>query len=67
MDGILIVGWLACAIFAAVIASSKGRSGGAWFLLGCLFGIFTLLAVGFMPAEKKKMPQPAQRLDKSYA
>lgn len=46
--------WLTCAVFTAVIASSKGRSGLGWFLIGCLFGIFALLAVGFMPAQKKE-------------
>lgn len=36
------------AIFSAVLASSKGRSGIGWFFVGLLFGPFGLL-VGFMP------------------
>jgi len=49
--------WLGCAIVSAVIASSKGRSGGGWFILGAIFGIFALVAVAFMPAVAK--PEPA--------
>jgi len=41
--------WLLFAIFSAVIASSKNRSGGGWFLIGFLFGPFGLL-VAALPA-----------------
>lgn len=51
--------WFACAIFTGIIANSKGRNGAVWFLLGCLFGIFALLAVGFMPAQKKEEAKQA--------
>lgn len=42
--------WVLCGVFAAMVASSKGRSGLGWGLLGFLFGPLALLAVGFMPA-----------------
>jgi hypothetical protein len=35
---------------AAWVAATKGRASGCWFVLGCLFGVFALLAVGFAPA-----------------
>lgn len=46
--------WLTVAGFTAMIASSKGRSGFGWFVLGALFGILALLAVGFMPPIKDR-------------
>ena len=33
-----IIIWIVCGIGAAAIASSKGRSAGAWFLGGLLLG-----------------------------
>lgn len=39
----LVVFWLICAVIAAAIASSKGRSGFGWFLLGCLFSVVAVL------------------------
>lgn len=36
---------------AMLIANSRGRSGGHWFLLGCLLGPFALL-VAFLPSLK---------------
>ena len=50
----LYIFWFACAVFTAIIANSKGRSGAVWFLVGCCFGILALIAVGFMPAQKKE-------------
>ena len=52
---ILLIGpilWFLCGIFSAIIASNKGRSGCAWFLLGVLFGPFGLL-VAALPAEQR--------------
>lgn len=51
MIGILI--WVICGVFAAVVANSKGFNVGLWLLLGFLFGIFALIAVAAIPAEKK--------------
>ena len=39
--------WILFAVFSAMIASSKGRSAGNWFIVGFLFGPFGLL-VGLM-------------------
>lgn len=41
----LLLIWLAFAILTAMAASSRGRSGFLWFLLGVFFGIFALIAV----------------------
>lgn len=45
-----IIIWIVCGIGAAAIASSKGRSAGAWLLGGLLLGPIGLLIVGFMGA-----------------
>lgn len=44
--------WIICAIVAAVIASSKGRSAFGWFLLGCLISIFAVILVAVLPSQK---------------
>ena len=43
--------WLLFAIFSAVIASSKNRSGLGWFCIGFLAGPF-----GFVVAFMEKLP-----------
>jgi hypothetical protein len=48
MELIVPIIWLLCGVGAAMIASSKGRSGCGWFVAGALFGPFALLVVGFM-------------------
>ncbi len=42
----LIVVNIICGGFASFVASTKGREGVSWFLLGCLFGFIALVAVG---------------------
>lgn len=49
----LIAVWFLCAIVTAIIASSKGRSGVGWFLVGCVIGIFGIILVACMPSLKK--------------
>lgn len=41
--------WFLFAVLTAVVASSKGRTGLGWFLLGALFGIFALILVAILP------------------
>lgn len=53
MLGLFWGAWFVCAIFTAVIASSRGRNGFGWFLLGALFGIFALIAAAAMPVVEK--------------
>jgi len=53
MLGLFWGAWFVCAIFTAVIASSRGRSGFGWFVLGALFGIFALIAAAAMPIVAK--------------
>lgn len=53
--------WICCGIAAAMVASSKGRVPGRWFLLGLAIGpfalIFALLASKEGPGEgEKKCP-----------
>jgi hypothetical protein len=42
-----VVLWVLCAVFSAAIASSKGRSVLAWFLIGLICGPFGLLVFAF--------------------
>ena len=52
--------WIICGIFSAIIASSKGRNGFGLLVLGLIFGIFALLAVGFMPSTMKQKDTTAK-------
>lgn len=48
----LLIFWLAVAVVTAVIASSKGRSGFGWFLLGCALSLLALILVAVLPTKK---------------
>ena len=52
MDYLLL--WIGCGVFSAIIAGSKGRSFGGWLVLGLIFGVFALLAAGFMPKVEEQ-------------
>ncbi len=45
---VYVVVWLVCGVLAGAVASSKGRSGGGWFLIGFLLGPLGLIAAGCM-------------------
>lgn len=49
--GFLVL-WLIFGIITGVIASSKGRSGIGWFLIGCIIGIFGIILVAVLPSLK---------------
>ena len=42
-----------CAIVAAVIASSRGRSAFGWFIIGALINIFAIILVAILPSKKQ--------------
>jgi hypothetical protein len=48
--------WFGAALVTGIVASSKGRSGILWFILGCPFGLFALLLVALMPAVQRRDP-----------
>jgi hypothetical protein len=58
MEYVLI--WCLFGFVAAVIASTKGRSGCGWFLLGILLGPFALV-IAFLPSMAQKEIQIAQQ------
>ena len=58
MEEVLI--GLSCGIASAVMALYKGRSAGAWFLLGLLLGPLGLL-VAALPTRKRRAHQEASR------
>jgi Na+/melibiose symporter-like transporter len=51
--------WLVCAIVTGIIASSKGRTGFGWFLIGCIIGIFGVILIACLPSRK---PLPVQQV-----
>ena len=62
----VIVGWLVvcyiahaivCALYAAHIASVKGRDPWNWFFGGLLFGILGLLAAGLCPSMSEEIAE----------
>lgn len=50
----IVIVWLIFAIACSIIASNKGQSGGLWFCMGLLFGIFALGIVIFIPNNYDK-------------
>lgn len=54
--------WLGCAIGAGAIASSKGRSGFGYFVLGLILPLIGLLiAIGMAPAAPERVASGAKR------
>lgn len=49
----VIVFWVLCAIFSAMLANGKGRDGAGWFFVGLFFGPFGLLVAALPPLEAK--------------
>lgn len=59
---IIVFTWLICGVVTGIIASSKGRTGVGWFLIGCLLGIFGLILIACLPSIKspvRSVPQVA--------
>lgn len=46
--------WLLCALVAAVVANSKGRSGCGWLILSIIFGPLALLGVAVASVDPQK-------------
>jgi hypothetical protein len=44
-----VVIWVLCGALCAFVASQKGRSVGGWFVLGCIGGIFSIIAICAVP------------------
>lgn len=45
--------WIGCAVVCSMVASSKGRSGFGWFILGGLFSLLALILVALLPSKKQ--------------
>ena len=45
---------LVCAVFAAGLASAKGRDSVAWFFAGLIFGIIGMLAAGLIETQESE-------------
>ncbi|GAB6125041.1 hypothetical protein [Humidesulfovibrio idahonensis] len=51
--------WIICGIAASYVAGQKGKSSGAWFVVGIFLGPIALLMVGLSPAAPAKETQSA--------
>ncbi|MFH0882576.1 MAG: zinc ribbon domain-containing protein [bacterium] len=60
-----VIIWLLFGIVSAVAASSKGRSGCGWFILGVLLGPFGLILVLVLPNLKKQEKEGRQEVEQS--
>lgn len=58
---ILLLFWLGCSVLCWIVANSKARFAGVWFLLGILFGPLALIAVGTMPSLARSKDEPSPR------
>jgi hypothetical protein len=47
-----IIFWILCGITCAVIASSKNKNPLLWGILGCILGIFAIIIICAVPAER---------------
>lgn len=56
--GILTI-WLLCGVVAAVVATSKGRSGCGWFILGVLLGPFGFILALVVPTNQPRVEREA--------
>jgi hypothetical protein len=58
----LLTIWIGCAIITGVIASTKGRSGIGWFLIGAVLGIFGVVIIACLPGRPGYGGDPARTL-----
>jgi len=56
MDAPIPVLWTCAAIFMAIAARQKGRSGAAWFFLGLVLGPLAFVALLALPMLKQPKP-----------
>jgi hypothetical protein len=48
----LIVIWIMLGGLSGFIASQKGHNGALWFFIGCVFGIFAVVASMFLSKKE---------------
>lgn len=54
----LLIFWLVVAVATAMVASSRGRSGFGWFILGGMFSLIALFVVAVLPSQKAAPRDP---------
>jgi hypothetical protein len=57
---LLLIGWFLLSIAVAILASNRGRSGGAWFLVSILLS--PLISVIFLLVSKDLSKEDGQRV-----
>ena len=74
---VVVIGWLASALFCAILANEKGYLPVAWFFGGLFFGFFALIAAVGLPDKKlrkyirqiegeKNSKEPKSDIDKKF-
>ena len=53
---LVIIVWILSGVVCALIAGPKNRSVLSWFVGGCLFGVFAIIAAALVP------PLPSQEI-----
>ena len=64
---VIIVLWLASAVFCAWLAEVKGRDGFWWILWGLLFGIVALIAIAGAPSVPDRLERQCPNCDESIS
>lgn len=54
----ILIFWTGIAIACSIVATTKGRSGIGWFILGLLFSLLSLLIVIVLPSLKQDHAAP---------
>jgi len=58
----IVITWLICGVVTGIIASSKGRTGVGWFLIGCILGIFGLILIACLPSLQAPATGPTNQV-----
>lgn len=58
---LLVVFWFGCSILCWIVANSKARLAGVWFLLGLFLGPLALLAVAVLPSHARSKDEPSPK------
>jgi hypothetical protein len=60
MASIVVLLWIVCGAFSAVLAKGKGRSPIGWLLMGSLLGILGPIVVALLPAVEPEQRSSAE-------
>jgi hypothetical protein len=61
-----VIFWFLCGVASAIIGGHRGRSGFAWYLLGCLVGPFGILLALMVSKQTQAAPGHAPWLGNAW-